>query len=45
MKEIWASIRGYDDIAEVSNFGRVRTLDRINTNKDGITRLLKGKKY
>ena len=28
MKEIWKSIKGYDGVYEVSNFGRVRGLDR-----------------
>ena len=29
MKEIWKTIKGYEGIYEVSNLGRVRSLDRI----------------
>ena len=28
MKEIWKDITGYDGIYQVSNFGRIRSLDR-----------------
>lgn len=28
--EFWKAIEGYEGIAEISNYGRVRTLDRIN---------------
>lgn len=28
-KEIWRPIKGYEDLYEVSNYGRVRSLDRI----------------
>jgi len=30
MKEIWKDIRDYEGIYQVSNFGRIRSLDRIN---------------
>ena len=29
MKEIWKPIDGYEGLYEVSNFGRVRSLDRV----------------
>lgn len=28
-KEIWRSVKGYEDLYEVSNIGRVRSLDRV----------------
>lgn len=37
--EIWLPVRGYEGIAEVSNFGSVRTIDRV----DGLGRKRKGK--
>lgn len=27
--EIWLPVKGYEDVAEVSNFGSVRTIDRV----------------
>ena len=33
MKEIWKDINGYNGIYQVSNFGNVRSLDRIIFNK------------
>jgi hypothetical protein len=30
--EIWKPVVGYEDLYEVSNFGRVRSLDRISSN-------------
>lgn len=32
MKEIWKPIEGYEGLYEVSNFGRVRSLDHFETN-------------
>ena len=42
-KEIWKDIVGYETKYQVSNFGRVRSLDRYPLFKDGRKRLLKGK--
>lgn len=44
-KEIWRAIKGYEGLYEVSNFGRVRSLDRIvDTNIVNVNkRLHKGK--
>lgn len=40
-KEIWRPIRGYENLYEVSNLGKVRSLDRLVDNGRG-TRLVKG---
>lgn len=40
MNEIWKPIKGYDGLYEVSNNGRVRSLDRF----DSLGRLHKGKR-
>ena len=32
MKEIWKDIKGYEGIYQVSNLGRVKSLDRIDSN-------------
>lgn len=36
MVEEWKSIKGYEGYYEVSNFGNVRSLERIVTRSDGI---------
>ena len=41
-EEIWRSIEGYEGLYEVSNLGRVRSLDRYGNTGYGI-RLYKGK--
>lgn len=40
-KEIWKPICGYEGLYEVSNLGRVRSLDRIVNYNDGRKRLFK----
>ena len=40
--EIWKTVNGYEGLYEVSNKGRVRSLDKIVPKWDG-QRLLKGK--
>ena len=35
MEEIWTPIKGYENYYEVSNYGRVRSLDRVIIRKDG----------
>lgn len=35
MEEVWTPIRGYENYYEVSNYGRVRSLDRVLIRKDG----------
>ncbi|MRN08005.1 endonuclease [Staphylococcus capitis] len=41
-KEIWKAIKGYEEFYEVSNLGRVRSLDRLTNNPMG-TFIRKGK--
>lgn len=46
MEEIWKDIKGYEGIYQVSNTGKIKSLDRIiYQDKDGLTysRLIKGK--
>lgn len=42
-QEIWKDIKEYEGIYQVSNIGRVRSLDRINIYKNGTKRFEKGK--
>jgi len=42
MKEIWKSIKGYENYYEVSNIGNVRSIDRIIVDKNGIIYHRKG---
>lgn len=41
MKEIWKSITGFEGYYEVSNLGRVRSLDRINHKGRKLTGFVK----
>lgn len=41
--EIWKPIKGYEGWYEVSSYGRVRSLDRMETLSDGRKRLRKGR--
>jgi len=43
MNEIWKPVVGWEGLYEVSNQGRVRSLDRTATYNDGITRSFKGR--
>ena len=40
--EKWKDIYNYEGCYQISNFGRVKSLDRNETNKNGISRKLKG---
>ena len=42
MNEQWKAIKGYEGIYEVSNLGRVRSLDRVTEMKNGKSRPTKG---
>ena len=43
MQEIWKDINGYEGLYQVSNLGRVKSLDRRARNhKNGSTRFVKG---
>lgn len=49
MIEIWKDIKGYEGIYKVSNFGRVKSIDRIGSYRNrkvkGCIRKLEGKDY
>jgi len=42
-KEIWKDIKGYEDYYQVSNLGRVRSLPRETTDKNGRIHKRKGR--
>ena len=41
--EVWRPIKGYEGLYEVSNFGRVRSLDRFINGKNGYQHIVKGR--
>lgn len=41
-QEIWKDIQGYENLYAVSNFGRVKSYDRVLRSK-GVERTTKGK--
>lgn len=43
MEEIWRDIQGYENLYQVSNMGRVRSLDRWVNSKNGSLRFSKGR--
>jgi hypothetical protein len=43
MIEMWKDIKGYEGLYQVSNFGRVRSLDHIIITKCGNSMLIKGR--
>lgn len=43
MKEIWKPVKNYEGFYEVSNFGKVRSLDRVFPTKKGVVKCTKGK--
>lgn len=43
MKEIWKDIKDYEGLYQVSNLGRVRSVDRYVRGKENSIRLVKGK--
>lgn len=42
MKEIWKDIVGYEGYYQVSNLGRIKSLDRTVTRNDGVKQFKKG---
>lgn len=42
-KETWKAVVGYEGLYEVSDMGRVRSLDRLCNSKEGSTQLKRGK--
>ena len=43
MQEIWKNINGYEGMYQVSNLGRVKSLDRVVVNINGIESKHKGR--
>ena len=43
MSEVWKDIPDFEGFYQVSNVGRVRSVDRVVTDKDGIMRKHKGR--
>lgn len=43
MEEIWRPVVGYEGLYEVSNMGRVRSLNREVNNRNNTTRVIEGK--
>jgi hypothetical protein len=41
--EVWKDVKGYEGVYKISNFGRIRSLDRIVVQKDGREVPYKGK--
>lgn len=41
--EKWAQVQDYEGLYEVSSLGRVRSVTRINVNRNGVQRTLVGK--
>jgi hypothetical protein len=44
-EEVWKDVPGYEGLYQISSFGRVRTLDRVITQSNGVRRNVKGKVY
>ena len=43
MDEIWKDIEGYEGLYQVSNLGRVRSLDKYRNGRNGAQVFCKGK--
>jgi hypothetical protein len=41
-KEVWIDVKGYEGLYQVSNFGRVKSLDRYRVDKNGVKYKFKG---
>lgn len=44
-KEIWKDIKGYEGLYQISNLGRVKSLNYNRTNKEKIMKVFKNKYY
>lgn len=43
MKELWKDVIGYEEMYKVSNYGRVKSLDRYREDNNGKTYFVKGR--
>jgi len=43
MEETWKDIKGYEELYQISNFGKVRSKDNYRNGKGGFLKLYKGK--
>ena len=43
MTEEWRPVLGWEGLYEVSNQGRVRSVNRVAKSRPGVTRAIKGK--
>lgn len=43
MIETWKTIKGFEGLYEVSNTGKVRSIDRVIITKNGVKKTIKGK--
>lgn len=43
MKEMWKAVKGYEGLYEVSNTGKVRSINRTIVDKNGVAKKIKGK--
>jgi len=43
MQEVWKDVKGYENLYQVSNFGRVRSLDRVVRNKNNGVKIIRGR--
>lgn len=43
MNEVWRAIPGYEGLYEASTEGRIRSLDRLITGKNGVTKRFSGR--
>lgn len=43
IEELWVDVKDYEGLYQVSNLGRVKSLDRINKHSEGNIRIIKGK--
>ena len=43
IKEIWSGIKGFESSYKISNYGRVRSLDKIVISKNNSSRVIRGR--
>ncbi len=42
MEEIWKDIKGYEGLYQISNFGNIKSMDKVIIRKDGIKYIKRG---